>query len=157
MTEQRVDKWLWTVRIFKTRALATRACKNGRVRIGDRVAKPASTVQPGDTVYVRKPPVTFSFKILALSPGRVGPKLVPDLIKNTTPPDEYRILEMQRAADQRRKGLGRPTKKERRDLENFMDPAFAGDWDDLEDEDDEDDSYSPDDEREMLDSMGFWD
>lgn len=164
MNELRVDKWLWTVRIFKTRALATRACKNKRVRIGERVVKPSALVQVGDTVHVRKPPVTFSFRVLAITPSRVGPKLVPNFIKNVTPPEEYQILKIQRAADQRRKGLGRPTKKERRDLENFFTPGYDDDeWDELDDLDDGDDpdegdgDYSPEDEQEVLDSMGFWD
>ncbi len=159
MTEIRLDKWLWTVRIFKTRALAGRACKNGRVQVDGRPGKPSTIVKVGDTVNVRKPPVTFSFKVLAITPGRVGPKLVPNFIKNTTPPEEYELLELQRAANQRQKGLGRPTKKERRDLESYIFPEYD-DWDDTETDDEEEDEvtdYTPEDEQEMLDSMGFWD
>lgn len=163
MTEEiRIDKWLWTVRIFKTRSIAADVCKKGRVTIGDRTAKPAMMVRVGDVVKVRKPPITFSFRVLGITKGRVGPKLVENFMKNITPPEEYRILELQRLSgyEGRAKGTGRPTKKDRRDLDQFMSPEddmTAWLWDDEDQDDVTDDVFSPEDEKEMLDSMGFWD
>ena len=84
-SEVRIDKWLWAVRVFKTRTVASEACKKGRVMIGDTVAKPARTVKVGDVVKVRKPPVTYSFKVLALTENRLGARLVPEYMENVTP------------------------------------------------------------------------
>ena len=78
MPEVRVDKWLWAVRVFKTRSIATEACKKGRVMLGDTPVKPSRTLKPGDVVKVRKPPVTYSFRVLALTQNRLGAKLVPE-------------------------------------------------------------------------------
>lgn len=142
MIEVRVDKWLWAVRVFKTRTIATEACKRGRVSINGASAKPARTVRVGDVVSVRKPPVTYSFRVLEVLNNRVGAKLVPEKMQNITPEAEYHLLEMQRLATQgqRAKGLGRPTKKDRRDIEEFTEDLPSGldlfDWD--EDWDDED-------------------
>jgi ribosome-associated heat shock protein Hsp15 len=121
MSEARIDKWLWAVRIFKTRSVAAEACKKGRVAIGGTTVKPARMVRPGDVVEVRKPPVTYSFRVVQAIESRVGAKLVPDMMENVTPPDQYELLEMSRAAGfiDRARGTGRPTKKERRDLEDF--------------------------------------
>lgn len=141
--EVRVDKWLWAMRIFKTRTLATEACKKGRVTIGteEQLAKPSRTIKVGDTVNVRKPPVTYSFRVLALTENRLGAKLVPEYCENITPASEYELLEMVKISGfvDRRKGLGRPTKKEGRDLLQFTSEAFFDspelNWDDDEDED----------------------
>lgn len=155
MNELRVDKWLWSVRIFKTRSIAANACKNNRIRIGERILKPSSLVAIGDVISVRKPPVTFSFKVLGIPPSRVGAKLVEQYLENRTPPEELQQIEMQRftLAQGRPKGAGRPTKKERRDLDHF----FAPNWMDLGDEEDTECEYDIEDEQELLDSMGFWD
>ena len=90
MAEQaRIDKWLWAARIFKTRSLAADACKNGRVSIGNVNVKPSHMVKVGETVNVRKPPVTYSFKILKTIEQRVGAKLIPEIYENVTAPDQY--------------------------------------------------------------------
>ncbi|WP_329904219.1 RNA-binding S4 domain-containing protein [Porphyromonas pogonae] len=123
MEEVRIDKWMWAVRIFKTRSIATDACKKNRVMINNTAAKPSRTIKVGDVISVKKPPITYSFKVLQLSQNRMGAKLVKDFMENITPPDQYEILEMQKISGfvDRAKGLGRPTKKDRRELEQFSD------------------------------------
>ena len=96
MGEVRVDKWLWAVRIFKTRSLATDACKKGRVSIGGVTVKPSRTLQRGDIVSVRKPPVEYSFRVVELLSSRVGAKRVPEFMENVTPAAQYELLELQR-------------------------------------------------------------
>lgn len=118
----RIDKWLWAARIFKTRSIAADACKNGRVTIGGVNVKPSHTVKAGETVCVRKPPVTYSFRILKTIEQRVGAKLVPEIYENVTTPDQYELLEMNRISGfiDRQRGTGRPTKKERRAMDAFL-------------------------------------
>lgn len=130
MAEQaRIDKWLWAARIFKTRSLAADACKNGRVSINNVNVKPSHMVKVGETVCVRKPPVTYSFKILQTIEQRVGAKLIPEIYENVTTPDQYELLEMNRISGfvDRARGTGRPTKKERRALDAFIGPTFEKD------------------------------
>ena len=132
--EARIDKWLWAARIFKTRSIAADACKNGRVTVGDTNVKPSRMVKVGETVSVRKPPITYSFKILQAIEQRVGAKLIPQVYENVTTPDQYELLEMTRISGfvDRARGTGRPTKKERRSLDAFIGPSLEGfdDWDD---------------------------
>lgn len=128
---------MWAVRLFKTRSLAAEACKKGKVYIQNVAVKPSRNVKVGDVVCVKKNPVIFSFKVLALSENRMGAKLVPGFMENVTTPDQLELLELGRIAGQgvRDRGTGRPTKKERRDLDDFTEPSFVdedGDWD-LED------------------------
>lgn len=132
--EARLDKWLWAARIFKTRTLAADACKNGRVQINGAQAKPARTVKEGDTVSVRKPPVTYSFRVKQAIEKRVGARLLPDILENVTDPSQYELLEMSRISGfvNRAKGTGRPTKKDRRDIEEFTMPMYG--FDDWEEE-----------------------
>ena len=120
--EARVDKWLWAARIFKTRSIAADAIKNGRVTIGGMNVKPSRMVKVGEVVSVRKPPVTYSFKILKTIEQRVGAKLLPEVYENVTTPDQYELLEMNRISGfvDRQRGTGRPTKKERRALDEFL-------------------------------------
>lgn len=132
----RIDKWLWAARIFKTRSIAVDACKNGRVTIGGVNVKPSHTVKVGEVVAVRKPPVTYSFKILKTIEQRVGAKLLPEIYENVTTPDQYELLEMNRISGfvNRARGMGRPTKKDRRALDEFVGPSLEGsffddDWD----------------------------
>lgn len=137
--EARLDKWLWAARIFKTRTIAADACKNGRVMINGVKMKPSRMIKEGDVIQVRKPPVTYSFKILKAIQNRVGAKLVPEVMENVTPKEQLEILEMNRIAGfmQRARGTGRPTKKERRELDDM--PTFFADFDDdFEDFDEED-------------------
>ncbi|SCD22072.1 ribosome-associated heat shock protein Hsp15 [Proteiniphilum saccharofermentans] len=123
MDEVRIDKWLWAVRIFKTRTAASEACKKGRVVISSVAVKPSRNIRAGEIIEVRKPPVTFSFKVLALTDKRMGATKVPEFMENVTPPDQYELLELNRISGfvDRQRGAGRPTKKERRDLEQFTD------------------------------------
>ena len=118
----RVDKWLWAVRIFKTRSLATEACKKGHVSNGGSVLKPSKMVQVGDTIQVRKSPITKSLKILALAEKRMSAKLILDFVEDVTPASEMELLEMQRNMrwSARDRGTGRPTKKDRRELNDFL-------------------------------------
>lgn len=144
MTEIRVDKWLWAVRIFKTRSLATDACKLGRVSLNGAPAKASRTLKAGDVVSVRKSPVTYAFRVLGVPSSRVGAKLVPEYMENVTSADQYAILEMKRVGGfiDRAKGLGRPTKKERRDIDEFQESLPSAveffdwdeDWDEASDE-----------------------
>lgn len=132
--EARIDKWLWAARIFKTRSIAADACKNGRVTVGGTNVKPSRMVKVGETVSVRKPPITYSFKILQAIEQRVGAKLITQVYENVTTPDQYELLEMTRISGfvDRARGTGRPTKKERRSLDAFIGPSLEGfdDWDD---------------------------
>ena len=135
MAEQaRIDKWLWAVRIYKTRSIAAEACKKGHVSIGDRTAKPAHNIRVGDVVNVKKAPITYSFKVLKCAENRVGAKLVPELMENVTPQEQYEILEMSRMSGfvDRARGTGRPTKKERRDLDQFVEEGFELDFEEFD-------------------------
>jgi len=120
--EVRIDKWLWATRIYKTRTIALEECKKNRVIVNDTPAKPSRMVKAGDIVQVRKPPITFSFRVLDITSNRVGAKLVPQYLENITPPEQYEILELQKISGfvDRARGTGRPTKKERRELEDFL-------------------------------------
>lgn len=138
----RIDKWLWAARIFKTRSIAADACKNGRVMIDGSNVKPSRVVKAGQTVSVRKSPVTYSFKVLKPIEQRVGAKLIPEIYENVTSVDQYELLEMNRISGfvNRARGTGRPTKKDRRSLDAFVAPALEGDFDDFfSDDNDEDD------------------
>lgn len=120
--EARIDKWLWAARIFKTRSIAVDACKNGRVTIEGVNVKPSRSVKVGEVVSVRKPPITYSFRILKTIEQRVGAKLLPEIYENVTAPEQYELLEMTRISGfvDRAKGTGRPTKKDRRSLDAFI-------------------------------------
>lgn len=133
----RIDKWLWAARIFKTRSIAADACKNSRVTINGVNVKPSHMVKAGETVSVKKPPVIYSFRILQCIEQRVGAKLIPNIYENVTDPKQYEILEMSRTSGfvDRARGTGRPTKKERRSLDAFIDPALFGFDDDDDNED----------------------
>ena len=133
-TEVRIDKWLWAVRLFKTRTLASDACKSGKVIIQNVQVKPSRNVKVGDVVCIKRNPFLFSFKVLALSENRMNAKLVVDFMQNVTTADQLEMIELAKLAGNmgRDRGTGRPTKKERRDLEDFVEPEFAdeeGDWD----------------------------
>ena len=96
MKESRIDKWLWASRIFKTRSIAASACKNGRVTVNGALAKPSRMVKEGEVISVKKPPITYSFRILQCIEQRVGAKLVPEIYENVTDPKQYELLEMSR-------------------------------------------------------------
>lgn len=137
--EARIDKWLWAARIFKTRTLAAAACKKGQVSLGGNQLKPSRMVRVGDIIDVKKPPITYSFRILQAIEHRVGAKLIPEILENITSPEQYELLEMSKISGfvDRARGTGRPTKKERRALDDFKEdvPVFFGDFDfDLDDD-----------------------
>lgn len=134
----RIDKWLWAARIFKTRSIAASACKNGRVMIGGVNVKPSHTIKGGDVINVRKPPITYSFKVLKAIEQRVGAKLLPEIYENVTRKDQYELLEMSRISGfvDRARGTGRPTKKDRRQIDAFVEPAMFG-FDDYDDDQDD--------------------
>ena len=126
MDDVRIDKFLWAVRLFKTRTLAADECGKGRVKIGGASVKPSRVVRLGDIIEVVKPPVTYSYKVLALADKRMGAPLVPEHIKDITTDEQKEALEMHKMsyALGRKKGTGRPTKRDRRAIDKLMD------WDD---------------------------
>ena len=144
-SEVRIDKWLWAMRIFKTRTIATDACKKGRVTIGNVesgiIAKPSRMIKIEDIINVRKSPITYSFRVKALTENRLGAKLVPEYMDNITPQSQYDLLEVVKISGfiDRKKGLGRPTKREGRELAKFTQEAMDYGWDfDFEDSEDYD-------------------
>jgi ribosome-associated heat shock protein Hsp15 len=142
MPEARVDKWLWAARIFKTRTIAAEACKKGRISINGSFIKASRMIKPGEVIQVRKPPVTYSFKVIQAIEKRVGAKLLPEVMENVTTPDQYEILEMSKISGfvDRARGTGRPTKKDRRSMDEFLSPELPGEFDfDFDDEDDNED------------------
>lgn len=141
MAEARIDKWLWAARIYKTRTIAADACKKGRITINGAQAKPSRMIKPGDVINVKKSPITYSFKVLQAIEKRVGAKLVSEIMENVTSPEQYELLEMSKISGfiDRAKGTGRPTKKDRRSLDDFFTPEFIDDFDFDDDEEDEDD------------------
>lgn len=118
----RVDKFLWCVRYLKTRSLATQSCKKGAVRINGEIVKPSKEVFPGDHIRLRKNQINYQIEVLDLPKSRVGAKLVAMYVKDTTPEDAFETTKLLEAAriHYRKKGLGRPTKKDRRDLDDFL-------------------------------------
>ena len=133
----RIDKWLWAARVFKTRSLAADACKNSRVTINGINVKPSHTIKVGETICVKKSPITYSYKVLKCIEQRVGAKLIPEIYENVTDAKPYELLEMSRISGfiNRARGTGRPTKKDRRALDSFVDPILFGfDEDDNDDE-----------------------
>jgi len=122
----RIDKWLWAVRIYKTRSDATEACRNGRVTLNGSPAKPSKEVKEGDIVTVRKNPVTYSIRLVGLVNNRQPARNVPLYAENITPEEELMKLKMNSYTSfgQRDRGAGRPTKKERREVDEMMEDLF---------------------------------
>lgn len=129
--EVRIDKWMWATRLFKSRSVAVEACKKGRVMINNMPVKPSRMIKVNDVIQIKKPPIVYSFKVLALTERRMGAKLVPEYLENVTTPDQYEILELDKINGfvNRNKGTGRPTKKERRELDTFVTPQFLDNFD----------------------------
>ncbi len=121
--EVRIDKYLWAIRVFKTRTEATEACSGGKVKIGGVNAKPSKDVRPGDIINVRKGAVNYTFRVIDGLDKRVGAKLVPDYAENLTPEEELQKLRapVETFYVTRDPGAGRPTKKDRRDIEQLWD------------------------------------
>ena len=118
----RIDKFLWSTRYFKTRNIATTACKKGQVKINGNVVKPSREVYPSDTIIVRKNQIDYQLLVLDIPPSRVGAKLVDIYRKDTTPKEAFQNNELLALAKEhyRKKGLGRPTKKDRRDIDEYL-------------------------------------
>ena len=123
MEEVRIDKYLWSIRVFKTRSDATDACKGGKVRVNGNDIKPSKTVRPGDTITVRKGAISYRYRVLALIDKRQGAKLVPEYAENITPQEELDKLKspVETFFLKRDRGSGRPTKKERRQMDSLWD------------------------------------
>lgn len=118
----RVDKYLWCIRIFKTRNLATNACKKGQVKIDGTNVKPSKEIFGNEQIIVRKNQINYQLRVLDIPPSRVGAKLVDLYRKDLTPKEEFEKTELLKFAKDyyRKKGTGRPTKKDRRDIEGYQ-------------------------------------
>ena len=127
----RLDKYLWAIRAYKTRSEATEACNGNKVKVGGQPAKPAKGIRVGDTIEVRKGAVLYSYRVKALLEKRVGAPLVPDYAENLTPEAELAKLKspVETFFVRRDRGAGRPTKKERREMDQAWDSLWAGDQD----------------------------
>ncbi len=136
--EVRVDKYLFAMRLYKTRTIAADACKKGRITMDGAQLKPSRTFHIGDVFSVRKGPITYTYRIKQLSENRLGAKLVPDYLQDITAPDQLELLELARLAGQtgRDRGTGRPTKKDRREIETFLSDDYL-DIIDFDDDDEE--------------------
>ena len=121
MDEERIDKYLWAIRVYKTRTEATDACKGGKVRVNGADTKPSKTVKVGDTIVARKGAVVYTYKVLQLIDKRQGAKLVPNYAENLTPAEELAKLRapVETFFLKRDRGAGRPTKKDRRQMEDL--------------------------------------
>lgn len=122
--DTRLDKFLWSVRIYKTRSQAADACKNNRILLNSIPAKPSRFVSEGDLIIVKKMPVIYTYRILAIPPSRLGAKLAVNCLEDLTPEDEKKKLDIKPQSNLgfRRRGQGRPTKRERRNIDRLMDP-----------------------------------
>ena len=143
----RIDKYLWSVRFYKTRTIATEEIKKNRVSIGENVVKSSKEVKAGDIIKIRKNQIDYKIKVLDIPKSRVGAKLVPLYVIDMTEKDQYEILKMRKSTQDfyRQKGVGRPTKKDRRDMDDYVDDGASedmenDDWDTFfkEDKNDED-------------------
>jgi ribosome-associated heat shock protein Hsp15 len=127
----RIDKFLWSVRIFKTRSIASKACIAGKVKLNGKSIKPSRAIVTGDVFSAKKGPVEFQFKVIALLKTRVGAKLVANYITNITSEAELdKLNNLKYGGNTRRdRGLGRPTKKDRREIDEFFPNIENSDWD----------------------------
>ncbi len=130
----RIDKWLWSVRIFKTRTIATDACKAGKIKVNGQIVKPSFNLQRGELIEVKKNGFNFQFKVLDLLSKRVGAPIARQYYEDLTPAEELNKYEAwfigKTGTERREKGAGRPTKRERREIDRFK--TDWGDWGDFE-------------------------
>lgn len=126
MDSVRIDKWLWAVRVYKTRAEAADACRGSAVRINKGIAKPSANVRIGDLIVARTKALTRTLKVVGLTDKRVGAGLLPEFFEDVTPEADFEVAREKRANAKivSHKGKGRPTKKDRRDIERIIDPDF---------------------------------
>lgn len=126
--KERIDKWLWSVRIYKTRTKATKACKEGKVKIGDEKVKPSQLIEEGDVVEAKKAGIYYTLKVLKVISKRVGAPIAQDCYEDLTPEDELNKFKNwyigKGQIEKREKGKGRPTKKERREIDAFKEDFF---------------------------------
>ena len=132
----RIDKYLWSVRFYKTRTIATEDIKKNRVSIGENPVKASKEVKAGDVIKIRKNQIEYKIKVLDIPKSRVGAKLVPLYVIDMTEKEQYEILKMRKSTQDfyRQKGVGRPTKKDRRDMDDYVDDGVSeemenDDWD----------------------------
>ncbi len=127
----RIDKFLWSVRFYKTRTIATEEIKKNRASIGENVVKSSKEVKTGDVIKIRKNQIDYKIKVIDIPKSRVGAKLVAMYVIDMTEKDQYEILNMRKASQDyyRQKGIGRPTKKDRRDMDGYVDDGSSDDMD----------------------------
>ena len=127
----RIDKFLWCVRFYKTRSIAADEIKKNRVSVANSVVKSSKEIKPGDVIKIRKNQIDYQLKVLEIPKSRLGAKLVPIHIEDKTDKEQYEILKLRKLTQDyyRGKGEGRPTKKDRRSLEEFTEPEFLDDFD----------------------------
>ena len=120
----RIDKWLWAARLYKTRSLATTACDQGKISIGNQVVKASRIIKSGDKIQIKRTGITLQLEIIQMIDKRVGAKLIPSIYIDQTPPEDIESFKARtsRITIFRDPGTGRPTKKERRDLDEFINP-----------------------------------
>ena len=145
----RIDKFLWSIRFYNTRTVATEEIKKNRVAIGESVVKSSKEVKEGDVIKIRKNQIDYKIKVIQIPKSRIGAKLVPLHIKDVTDKEQYELLKMRKMSQDyyRIKGEGRPTKKDRRDMDDYVENDVASDftdWDDFFGETGEDDSKTED-------------
>lgn len=128
----RIDKYLWSIRFYKTRTLAADEIKKNRVSIGENPVKASREVRPGDLIKIRKNQIDYKIKVLEIPKSRVGAKLVPSYVQDMTDKDQYELLKLRKSAQDyyRQKGIGRPTKKDRREIDDFAGDGFSDEIDD---------------------------
>ncbi|AZA56547.1 RNA-binding S4 domain-containing protein [Chryseobacterium shandongense] len=141
----RIDKFLWSIRFYKTRTIATDEIKKNRVSIGESVVKSSKEIKEGDVIKIRKNQIDYKIKVIQIPKSRIGAKLVPLHIKDVTDQEQYELLKMRKMSQDyyRIKGEGRPTKKDRRDMDDYVENDIASDftdWDDFFGEKNADDS-----------------
>ena len=131
----RIDKFLWCVRFYKTRAIATEECKKNRVSLGEQTLKPSKEVTIGDVYTIRKNQIEYKMQVIQVPANRLGAKLVSLYVKDLTDPEQIEVMKTRMQAQNyyRQKGEGRPTKKDRRDLEEYLPNDFSS-WEEEEDE-----------------------
>ncbi len=131
----RIDKFLWSIRFYKTRTIATEEIKKNRVSIGESVVKSSKEVKEGDVIKIRKNQIDYKIKVIQIPKSRIGAKLVPLHIKDVTDKEQYELLKMRKMSQDyyRIKGEGRPTKKDRRDMDDYVENDIASDFTDWDD------------------------
>ncbi|WP_294197737.1 MULTISPECIES: RNA-binding S4 domain-containing protein [Chryseobacterium] len=131
----RIDKFLWSIRFYKTRTIATEEIKKNRVSIGASVVKSSKEVKEGDVIKIRKNQIDYKIKVIQIPKSRIGAKLVPLHIQDVTDKEQYELLKMRKISQDyyRNKGEGRPTKKDRRDMDGYVENDIASDFTDWDD------------------------